>query len=153
MLPWLIGIAVFVFVALVVIVAILSYMVGGLKVSVAEWERTVDAMKREFTEHMTTAQQINDEKLAKVRMEWVNTRQRWLGTAMQLLTAKTWIQMLIAALRESNICIPIPPNIEEIPIRDESIHFDEIERMAEYRLDKLIKEAMEANESLSNAAN
>lgn len=153
MLPWLIGIAVLVFVALVVIVAILSYMVGGLKVSVADWERIVDAMKREFEAAMVAAQRTNDEKLARVRAENINTRQRWLLTGMQLLTAKNWIQLMIPVMREAQLCIPIPPNIEEIPMRDESIHYEEIERMMEYRLDDLIKEATDANAALSNATN
>lgn len=107
------------------------------------------ALERQADQFMIQLGQVEREatlKIAAMRDEWANTRQRWTLTGSHLATAKTWIRMLVTALRQHNIEVPVPDNIEEIPRNDETVHFPEIEYAAEYRLDDLIAEVVQENE-------
>jgi hypothetical protein len=85
-------------------------------------------------------------KIAAMRNEWVDVRQRWTVTANQFLLAKEWIRLLVGELRRNNLAVPVPPNVEEIPRGDESVHFPEVEAAGEYRLDDLIAEITAEND-------
>lgn len=107
-------------------------------------------MADQFKLQLDQAQRESGKDIATIRSEWANVRQRWQLTASQFLIAKEWIRLLLVALVDAGIKIPIPPNIEEMNTgrADESAHFAELDIIAEERLDTLIEQAATHNEGL-----
>lgn len=148
---WAIGIGLFVWLIISNIrIAKLQRMLGQLETHIKAFEKQTTHMKSDFAEQFAAAQREYDLKLANAVQEWLNTRQRWTLTASQLLIAKNWIRMMVDSHKTNNLPIPLPPNVEELHRGDESVYFTEIERATEYRLDDLVKEAIDANAAFSN---
>lgn len=115
-----------------------------------ELEQAHDDVEKAYLASVTRE---SDLEVGSVRKEWLNTRQRWTLTANQLITAQSWITLLIDALRKNNIMVPIPPNVETLDRRpDESVYFNEIERAAEHRLDDILTESRRINEELQRTS-
>jgi hypothetical protein len=130
---------------LIIGLLILVWNNGQLRARLDALERALEKQADQFMIQLGQVEREATLKIAAMRNEWADTRQRWTLTGSHLSTAKNWIRMLVATLRQHNIAVPIPDNIEEIPRQDETVHFPEIEAAAEYRLDDLIAEVAEAN--------
>lgn len=111
-----------------------------------DFTQALERQADQFTIQLGQVTRESTLKIAAMRNEWVDVRQRWTVTANQFLLAKEWIRMLVAELRRNNMAVPVPPNVEEIPRGDESVHFPEMEAAAEYRLDDLIAEVTAEND-------
>ena len=112
----------------------------------AAFRAALERQADQFTRDLGQVHREATLRIAAMRNEWVDVRQRWTLTAAALITAKSWIRELVATLRQHNIAVPVPPNVEEIPRGDESVYFTEMEAAGEYRLDDLIAEVTKENE-------
>lgn len=120
-----------------------------MKHQAQDFKEALERQADDFQKQLISTRRLSIAEIAKMRNEWVDVRQRWTNTANQFLIAKEWIRMLVAELRRNNLAVPIPPNVEELPIDrrpDESVHFPELDESREYRLDDLIAEVAKENE-------
>jgi hypothetical protein len=112
-----------------------------LTAAVQQLQRDLINQAEEFRAQLASQAREYDLKLEKEVQAWIDQRQRHWVTARHLLVARQWIRQLLAALKAASLAIPVPDNVDEVHVADESIYRGELERAAEYHLDDLIEEA------------
>jgi hypothetical protein len=126
----------------------LDGLAAMMKHQAEDFNQALERQASDFQEKLISTRRLSIAEIAKMRNEWIDVRQRWTNTANQFLIAKEWIRMLVSELRRHNLAVPVPPNVEELPIDrrpDESVHFPELDESREYRLDDLIAEVRNEN--------
>jgi hypothetical protein len=126
----------------------LDGLAAMMKHQAEDFNQALERQASDFQEKLISTRRLSIAEIAKMRNEWIDVRQRWTNTANQFLIAKEWIRMLVSELRRHNLAVPVPPNVEELPIDrrpDESVHFPELDESREYRLDDLIAEVRSEN--------